>query len=57
MRVPKPFALKFGLRADVAKAVGVHPQAKKLLAVKATTHGLRRTMVMIAVIMSFPVQG
>jgi hypothetical protein len=35
----------------------MHPQAKKLLADKATSPGLRRTMVMSAVIMGFSVQG
>jgi hypothetical protein len=34
----------------------MHPQAKKLLAEAATTPGLRRTMVMTAVIMRFSVQ-
>ena len=34
----------------------MHPQAKKLLADKATTPGLRRTMAMTAVIMGFPVK-
>ncbi len=37
--------------------VETHPQAKKLLADEATTPGLRRTMVMTAVVMGFPVQG
>ena len=53
----KPFAFKSGHRIDVGKAIDMHPQAKKLLADKATTPGLRRTMVMTAVIMGFPVQG
>ena len=53
----EPFAFKSGHRVDVAKAIEMHPQAKKLLADKATTPGLRRTMVMTAVIMGFPVQG
>ena len=35
----------------------MHPQAKNLLADKATTPGLRRTMVKTAVIMGFPLQG
>ncbi|GJE22632.1 hypothetical protein JHFBIEKO_3088 [Methylobacterium mesophilicum] len=35
----------------------MHPQTKNLLTGKATTPGLRRTMVMTAVIMGFPVQG
>ena len=52
----KPFAFKSGHTIDVAKAIEMHPQAKKLLADKATTPGLRRTMVMTAVIMGFPVQ-
>lgn len=53
----KPFAFKSGHTIDVAKAIEMHPQAKKLLADKATNSGLRRTMVMTAVIMGFPVQG
>jgi hypothetical protein len=53
----EPFAFKSGHRVDVAKAIEMHPQAKKLLADEATTPGLRRTMVMTAVIMGFPVQG
>lgn len=53
----KPFAFKSGHTIDVAKAIEMHPQAKKLLTDKATTPGLRRTMVMTAVIMGFPVQG
>jgi hypothetical protein len=53
----KPFAFKSGPAIDVAKAIEMHPQVKKLLADKATTPGLRRTMVMTAVIMGFPVQG
>jgi len=53
----EPFAFKSGHRVDVAKAIEMHPQAKVLLADKATTPGLRRTMVMTAVIMGFPVQG
>jgi len=52
----KPFAFKSGHTIDVAKAIEMHPQAKKLLADDATTSGLRRTMVMTAVIMGFPVQ-
>jgi hypothetical protein len=52
-----PFAFKSGHRIDVAKATEMHPQAKKLLADKATTPGLRRTMVKTAVIMGVPVQG
>jgi hypothetical protein len=53
----KPFAFKSGHTIDVAKAIEMHPQAKKLLAVKAITPGLRRTMVMTAVILGFPVRG
>jgi hypothetical protein len=53
----KPFAFNSGHTIDVAKAIEMHPQAKKLLADKATTPALRRTMVMTAVIMGFPVQG
>ena len=51
----EPFVFKSGHTIDVAKAIEMHPQAKKLLADKATTPGLRRTMVMTAVIMGFPV--
>ena len=51
------FVFKSGHRVDVAKAIEMHPQAKKVLADEATTPGLRRTMVMTAVIMGFPVQG
>jgi hypothetical protein len=53
----KPFAFKSGQTIDVAKAIEMHPQAKKLLADEATTPGLRRTMVMTAVTMGFPIQG
>jgi hypothetical protein len=53
----KPFAFKSGHTIDVAKAIEMHPQAKKLLAGRAIMPGLRRTMVMTAVIMGFPVQG
>ncbi|GJE49961.1 hypothetical protein GOFOIKOB_3002 [Methylobacterium tardum] len=53
----KPFAFNSGHTIDVAKAIEMHPQAKKLLADKATTPGLRRTMVMTAVILGFPLQG
>ncbi|MDP4006897.1 hypothetical protein [Methylobacterium sp. NEAU K] len=53
----EPFVFESGHRVDVAKAIEMHPQAKKLLADEATTPGLRRTMVMTAVIMGFPVQG
>ena len=52
-----PFAFKSGHTIDVAKAIEMHPQAKMLLADKATTPGLRRTMVKTAVIMGFPVPG
>lgn len=52
----KPFAFKSGHTVDVAKAIEMHPQAKKLLSDEATTPGLRRTMVKTAVIMGFPVQ-
>ncbi|GJE14554.1 hypothetical protein [Methylobacterium longum] len=51
------FAFKSGHTINVAKAIEMHPQAKKLLADKATSPGLRRTMVMTAVIMGFPVEG
>ena len=53
----KPFAFKSGHTIDVAMAIEMHPQAKKLLADDATTSGLRRTMVKTAVIMGFPVRG
>ncbi|SFM96633.1 hypothetical protein [Methylobacterium pseudosasicola] len=53
----KPFAFKSGHSIDVAKAIEMHPQARKLLAEEATPPGLRRTMVMTAVIMGFPVRG
>ncbi|MCJ2099671.1 hypothetical protein [Methylobacterium sp. E-046] len=53
----KPFAFKSGHRIDVGKAIDMHLQAKKLLADKATTLGLRRTMVKTADIMGFPVEG
>jgi hypothetical protein len=53
----KPFAFNSGHTIDVAKAIEMHPPAKKVLADKATTPGLRRTMVMTAVIMGFPLQG
>jgi phosphoenolpyruvate-protein kinase (PTS system EI component) len=53
----EPFVFKSGHRVDMAKAIEMHPQAKKLLAEDATTPGLRRTIVMTAVIMGFPVQG
>jgi hypothetical protein len=53
----KPFAFKSGHTVDVAKAIEMHPQAKKLLADKDTTAGLRRMMMKTAVIMCFPVQG
>ena len=52
-----PSAFKPGHRIDVARAIEMHPQAMKLLADKATTPGLRRTMVMTAIVMGFPVEG
>ncbi|WP_267355532.1 MULTISPECIES: hypothetical protein [unclassified Methylobacterium] len=52
----KPIAFKSGHTIDVAKAIEMRPQAKKLLADEATKPGLRRTMVKIAVVMDFPVQ-
>jgi len=52
----EPFAFESGHTINVAKAIEMHPPAKKLLADKATTPGLRRTMVMTAVIIGFPVQ-
>jgi hypothetical protein len=51
------FVLKSGHWTDVAKTIEIHPQAKKLLADKATSPDLRRTMVKTAVILGFPVQG
>lgn len=53
----KPFAFESGHTVDVAKAIGMRSQAKKLLADEATTPGLRCTMVKTAVIMCFQVQG
>ncbi|WP_267427008.1 hypothetical protein [Methylobacterium sp. GC_Met_2] len=53
----EPFVFKSGHQINVAKAIEMHPQAKKLLADEVTKPGLRRTMVMTAVIMGFPVQG
>ena len=50
------FAFKSGHTIDVAKAIEMHPQAKKLLADAATSLGLRRTMVKTAIVMGFPVQ-
>jgi len=52
-----PFAFKSGHTIDIAKAIEMHPQAKKVLADEATKPSLRRTMVKTAVIMGFPVQG
>ena len=52
-----PFDFKSGHTIDVAKAIEMHPQAKTLLAEKATTPGLRRTVVKTAVIVGFPLQG
>ena len=49
----EPFTFQSGHRVDVAKAIEMHPQAKKLLADSATSSGLRRTMVTTAVIMGF----
>lgn len=46
----KPFAFKSGHTFDVAKAIEVHPQAKKLLADKDTASSLRRMMATTAVI-------
>ncbi|MCJ2069552.1 hypothetical protein MKK75_12255 [Methylobacterium sp. J-030] len=51
-----PFAFKSGHTIDVAKAIEMHPQAKKLLADETTTPGLRRTMVSTSVILGFPVR-
>lgn len=52
----EPFVFKSGHRIAVSKAIEMHPQARKLLAEEATTPGLRRTMVMTALIMGFPAQ-
>ena len=52
-----PFAFKSGHTIEVAKALEMRRQAKNLLADKATTPGLRRTMMKTAVIMGFPVPG
>lgn len=52
-----PFVFKSGHRVDVAKAIEMHLRAKNLLVGEGITPGLRRTMVMTAVIMGFPVQG
>lgn len=53
----EPFVFKSDHRIDVAEAVDMHLQARRLLADKATTPGLRRTMVKTAVIMGFLVGG
>lgn len=50
----EPFVFKSGHRVDVAKAIEMHPQVKVLLADKATTPGLRHTMVITAVIIGYP---
>ncbi len=52
----KPFTFKSGHTIDVAKAIEMHPQSKKLPADEATKPGLRRMMVKTAVILGFPVQ-
>ncbi|WP_267427547.1 hypothetical protein [Methylobacterium sp. GC_Met_2] len=52
-----PFVFKSGHTVDVAKAIEMHLQAKKLLADEETKPGLRRTMVKTAIGMSFSVQG
>jgi hypothetical protein len=52
----QPVASKSDHTIDVAKAIKVHPQVKKLLADKAITAGLRRTMVMTSIIMGLPVK-
>ncbi|WP_267361065.1 hypothetical protein [Methylobacterium sp. GC_Met_3] len=49
----KPFAFKSGHTIDVAKAIEMHPQAKRLLAEEAATPGLRRMMVKTAIVMGF----
>ncbi|MGT2488589.1 hypothetical protein ACU4GA_27105 [Methylobacterium oryzae CBMB20] len=46
----KPFAFKSGHTVDVAKAIEMHPQAKKLLADKDTKPGLRRTAAQQAIV-------
>lgn len=53
----EPFVFASGHRVNVATAIEQHPQATKLLADKATTPGLRRTMVRTAIILGFPVAG
>ena len=52
-----PFVFKSGHRIDVARAIKMHPEAKALLADKATASDLLRTMVVTAVIMGSPVEG
>ena len=52
-----PFAFRSGHTINMAKAIEMHPQVKKLLANEATKPGLRRTMVMTTVIMGFLVEG
>jgi hypothetical protein len=51
------FVFKSGHRVDVAKAIEMHSQVKKLLAKEGIPPGLGRTMVMTAVVIGFPVQG
>lgn len=53
----EPFAFASGHRIDIAQAIEMHPQARKLLADEATSAGLRRTMIRTAIIMGFPVKG
>ena len=49
----KPFAYKSGHTIDVAQAIEMHPQAKKLLAEEATTPSWLRTVVMSIVTLNF----
>ena len=44
-----PFAFKSGRRIEVARAIEMHPRAKM--------PGLRRTVMMTAFAMNFPVEG
>ena len=50
-----PFEFGSGHKVDVAKAIDMHPPAKKLLSDGAGSAGLRRTMVRTAIILGYPV--
>lgn len=52
----EPFASKIGHTISLVKTIEMRPQAKKLLADKATETDLRRKMVKTAVILGFPIQ-